>query len=287
MVSFGQVSDSSNDPMPTNKEAVRVVSSSPKWERHVDNPKQVTCTFPVIFESDVPNPYPFDEFEYKDQWGNQKLRIYSVTHGSIVITSHSSTILIDPVMDMGGKKYQYGWFKGGASSVLITHEHGDHFSREAIDYLASGNERFSVYGNRKSIEALGEGTVLNNGDTLTVNDGKVHVTAVPAYNTTKDHSKFHPEGNGNGYLLEIGDLVIYVAGDTEVIPQMKELGKVDIAILPVNQPYTMTPEQCIKAAKIIKPKVLIPYHMSETDMAPVLKALKHSSTRVILHEELR
>ena len=275
-----------------DEEAVRVVSSSPKWEWHVDNPKPLTFTFPVIFESDVPNPYLFDEFEYWDGKKTEKLRIYSVTHGSIVIKLPFGRILVDPVMGLGGKTYQYGWFKGGASTILITHEHPDHLSKDAVDYLsncgdASVSWKPAVYGNRKSIETLGEGAVLDNGDTVSMNHGRVHIKAVPAYNTTKDHLKFHPKGNGNGYLIGVGDLVIYVAGDTEVIPEMKKLGKVDIAILPVNQPYTMTPEQCIQAAKLIKPKVLIPYHMGKTDMSPVLKAFEGSDIRVIFHEELR
>ena len=275
-----------------DEEAGRVVSSSPKWEWHVDNPKPITYTFPVIFKSDVPNPYPFDEFEYEWKEKKESLKIYYVTHGSIVIKSRFTTILVDPVMKLGGKTYQYGWFKAAASAVLVTHEHHDHLSSEAVDYVldrsnAGGNRKVGIYGNRKSIEALGKGSVLNNGDTLSLDYGRVHITAVPAYNTTKDHMKFHPRGNGNGYLIKVGNLVIYVAGDTEVIPEMKTIGKVDIAILPVNQPYTMTPEQCVKAAKIINPKVVIPYHMGETDITPVLKAFENSDIRVLFHEELR
>lgn len=273
-----------------DEEAVRVVSSSPKWEWHTDKPKPVTYAFPVIFKQDTPNPYPFDEFEYEGKRGKEKLRIYSVSHGSVVIKMPSHTIFIDPVMDMGGKRITYGWFKTGSSTILLTHEHGDHFSKEAIDYLSVGaldKKHFGIYGNRKTIEALEEGIVLNNGDTVSVDYDRVHIKAVPAYNTSKGHLKFHPKGNGNGYLIETGGLVIYVAGDTEVIPEMKKLGKVDIALLPVNQPYTMTPDQCIKAARIIKPKVLIPYHMGDTDMAPVLKAFENSRISVIFHEELR
>lgn len=270
-------------------EAVRVVSSSPRWEWHTDKPKPLTYTFPVIFQDDTPNPYPFDEFEYAGRRETEKLRIYSVSHGSIVIKAPFHTILIDPVMDMGRKKLMYGWFKTPAFTVLLTHEHGDHLSKKTIDYLTDGvkPKYYGIFGSRKAVEALGQGTVLENGDTVSVNYDRVHIKAVPAYNTTKSHRRFHPKGKGNGYLIETGDLVIYVAGDTELIPEMKKLGKVDIAILPVNQPYTMTPEQCIEAAKLIKPRVLIPYHMGDTDIAPVLKAFENSGIRVIYHEELR
>ena len=270
-------------------EAVRVVSSSPRWEWHTENPKPVTYTFPVIFTDDTPNPYPFDEFEYTGKRGKEKLTIYSVSHGSIVIKIPFRSIIIDPVMDMKGEKLMYGWFKTPGITVLLTHEHGDHLNKATIEYLADGvnPKQFEIFGNRKAIDALGQGTVLDNGDTVSVNTGRVHIKAVPAYNTTRGHRLFHPKGNGNGYLIETGDIVIYVAGDTEVIPEMKTLGKVDIAILPVNQPYTMTPEQCIKAARIIRPKVLIPYHMGNTDMTPVMKAFEDSDIQVIFHESLR
>ena len=76
-------------------------------------------------------------------------------------------------------------------------------------------------------------------------------------------------GRDNGFVLTIDGLRIYIAGDTEDIPEMADLKDIDIAFLPVNQPYTMTPEQCIRAAKLIKPKVLIPYHFGQTDLSPV------------------
>ncbi len=88
--------------------------------------------------------------------------------------------------------------------------------------------------------------------------------AVPAYNTTEGHLQFHPKGRDNGYVLTLGGLRIYIAGDTEDIPEMAELRDIDIAFLPCNQPYTMTVEQLVRAAQVISPKVLIPYHFSQT-----------------------
>lgn len=249
----------------------------------------------VNFKNDTQNPYPCEEFRYgKDK--DDIAEIYCVSHGSIVIKVPGCCLFLDPVMRLGDSVHQYGCFKTpGDKAVLLTHEHPDHLSKETIDYLSENEDSgsFHVYGNRKCIEQLGRGVILENGDTASIifgfkSDRKfMKITAVPAYNTTKDHLKFHPEGNGNGYLIEIGDLVIYVAGDTEPIPEMKHLGKIDVAFLPVNQPYTMTPKQCIKAAKAIKPAVLIPYHMGETDMSPVTKAFENSAIRVIVHEELR
>lgn len=236
----------------------------------------ILSLFSLIMAASTHNPYPCDKFG--------ELSIYSVTHGSVVLSTPDATIIIDPVMNLGGKKFQYSWFRpSGNGAILITHEHHDHLSKEAVDYFGP----IQVFGNHKAVEVLGQGEVMHNGDTVSIAGGEVHIKAVPAYNTTNGRQKFHPKGNGNGYLIEIGELVVYVAGDTEAIPEMKELGKVDIALLPVNQPYTMTPEQCIIAAKMINPKVLIPYHMGDTDMTPVIEEFKGSDIKVIFHEELR
>jgi L-ascorbate metabolism protein UlaG (beta-lactamase superfamily) len=100
-----------------------------------------------------------------------------------------------------------------------------------------------------------------------VQPGDVIVEAVPAYNTTPGREKFHPKGNGNGYVLTLDGFRVYIAGDTEDIPEMTALKDIDLAFLPVNQPYTMTPDQCVRAAQAFSPKVLIPYHFGETDLS--------------------
>ena len=105
-------------------------------------------------------------------------------------------------------------------------------------------------------------------------------TAVPAYNTTKGREKFHPKGRDNGYVLTIDGLRIYIAGDTEPIPEMKDIKNIDVAFLPCNQPYTMTPEQAAKAAKTINPKVLFPYHFSDTPVKKVADLLKDTKIDV-------
>ena len=85
---------------------------------------------------------------------------------------------------------------------------------------------------------------------------------------------FHPEGVGNGYIVTFGDKKVYIAGDTENIPEMKNIKGIDIAFLPMNLPYTMTPEMVADAAKSFKPKVLYPYHFGETDTAKIVDLLK-------------
>ena len=115
---------------------------------------------------------------------------------------------------------------------------------------------------------FGSGKVMSNGDVLQITK-KMEVEAVPAYNTTEGRQQFHPKGRDNGYILTIDGLRIYFAGDTEDIPEMAEIKDIDIAFLPCNQPYTMTTEQLVKAAKTIKPKVLFPYHYGQTDVSMI------------------
>ena len=118
----------------------------------------------------------------------------------------------------------------------------------------------------------GKCAVLQNDQKATL--GIIKVEAVPAYNTTQGRTQFHPKGRDNGYILTIDGLRIYIAGDTEDIPEMKDIKDIDIAFLPCNQPYTMTPEQLIKAARTIKPKVLFPYHYGQTDVSGIAGQLK-------------
>lgn len=185
-----------------------------------------------------------------------------IKHGTIAITFKGKWIHVDPVMDLG-KPTVYSAEFPKADAILITHEHGDHLDEHAINSLSKADTRLIM--NYKSWDKIGHGDVMDNGDRGSL-PGRGIIVAVPAYNTTQGREKFHPKGNGNGYVLSLDGLRIYIAGDTENIPEMAELEDIDVAFLPVNQPYTMTVEQCVAAASIISPKVLIPYHFGETDI---------------------
>ena len=116
---------------------------------------------------------------------------------------------------------------------------------------------------------------MNNGDVKTVQGLKIE--AVPAYNIVHMRSKetpFHPKGIGNGYVITFGDKRVYVAGDTENVPEMKGLREIDIAFLPMNLPYTMTPEMVADAAKAFKPRIFYPYHYGKTDTSKLVDLLK-------------
>ena len=121
-----------------------------------------------------------------------------------------------------------------------------------------------------------EGQVMRIGDSLSV--AGIQVRAVPAYNIVhkRDNGEpFHPKGEGVGYLLTFADVTVYVAGDTENIPEMAELkGKVDVAFLPVNLPYTMDADMAADAARMIAPKILYPYHFNKDQAARLAKLLE-------------
>lgn len=186
-----------------------------------------------------------------------------IKHGSLEIEYDGLSIQVDPVGDYG-KKTDYASEFPKADVILVTHEHPDHLEDSTIKVLEGDNTLLIL--NKTSADRIGRGEVIANGQSMELPHG-IMLEAVPAYNTTPGREMFHPKGNGNGYVLTIDGLRIYVAGDTEDVPEMAELKDIDIAFLPVNQPYTMTPEQCANAAKMFAPKVLIPYHFSKTDLS--------------------
>lgn len=187
-----------------------------------------------------------------------------IKHGSLEISFGGKSVQIDPVSGLG-KPTDYSAEFPKADFILVTHEHGDHFDKEAIAVLT--DERTALITNARCADMLGYGTILANGESYS--EGILHVDAVPAYNTTEGHLQFHPKGRDNGFVITLDGLRIYVAGDTEDIPEMAELKDIDVAFLPCNQPYTMTVDQLVNAAKVIRPKVLIPYHYGQTDISSV------------------
>ena len=186
-----------------------------------------------------------------------------IKHGSLAITYDGLSIQVDPVSGLG-KPTDYAVEFPKADIIMVTHEHGDHFDKDAIAALSEEGVTQMVT-NARCAEMLGYGSVMANGDKTEV-DG-ISIEAVPAYNYSEGRTQFHPKGRDNGFVLTMDGLRIYIAGDTEDIPEMAELKDIDIAFLPVNQPYTMTVDQCVNAAKVIAPKVLIPYHFSNTDLS--------------------
>lgn len=159
-----------------------------------------------------------------------------------------------------------------ADYIFITHGHPDHYDLTALDKIKKDG---TVLITTQTVKDLGtySGTmqVLNNGDSLKIGD--VWVKAVPAYNIV--NTQYHSKGVGNGYVFTFGGKKIYVAGDTEHIPEMRMMGKIDIAFLPMNIPYTMTPLEASNAALNINPDILYIYHYGVSDTALVRKLLRN------------
>ena len=203
------------------------------------------------------------EVELFQTEGGSLVALCLIKHGSLEIEYDGLSIQVDPVGDYG-KKTDYAKEFPKADVILVTHEHPDHLEDSTIKVLEGDNTLLIL--NKTSADRIGRGEVIANGQSRELPHG-IMLEAVPAYNTTPGREMFHPKGNGNGYVLTIDGLRIYIAGDTEDVPEMADLKDIDIAFLPVNQPYTMTPEQCANAAKMFTPKVLIPYHFGKTDFS--------------------
>ena len=196
------------------------------------------------------------------------LTLTFIGHGSLMFTFGGKVIHVDPY----SKVADYGSLPK-ADIILITHEHGDHLDAEALAKVRTGRTVLVV--NEAGATKLGSGTVMRNGEAGTV--GGFLIEAVPAYNIVSKRENgqpYHPKGSGNGYVITFGDKRVYVAGDTENIPEMSMLKAIDIAFLPMNLPYTMTPEMVADAANLFQPKVLYPYHTGETDIAKLTGLMK-------------
>jgi L-ascorbate metabolism protein UlaG (beta-lactamase superfamily) len=213
----------------------------------------------------------FEEDVIKTETGD--LKITFIGHASLMFAYQGKIIYVDPVGNPSGTAVDYSKMPK-ADIILITHEHGDHLDSKVVSTLRK--EQTPIVLTKACAEKVSGGTIMKNGDVLTVAGLKVE--AVPAYNIAQ---KFHPKGSGNGYVLNFDKTRVYVAGDTENTPEMKELKKIDMAFLPMNLPYTMTPEMVADAAKAFQPKILYPYHYGQTDLNKLVNLLKDSKATEI------
>ena len=196
------------------------------------------------------------------------LKITFIGHGTLMFTFGGRIIHVDPFSEMADYSKM-----PKADIVLLTHEHRDHLDPKALGILRT--EKTVVVLTKPCAKQVEGGIVMNNGDVKTI--GGLKIEATPAYNIVhkRDNGQpFHPKGIGNGYVITFGDKRVYVAGDTENIPEMQGLKDIDVAFLPMNLPYTMTPEMVADAARAFKPKILYPYHYGNTDTSKLLNLLK-------------
>jgi L-ascorbate metabolism protein UlaG (beta-lactamase superfamily) len=165
--------------------------------------------------------------------------------------------------------------------VLVTHTHPDHMSPKTV--AAVKTPKTAIVAPAVVAVQLPGATTLANGDSLTA-DG-IRVEGVAMYNLVrgpKPGELFHPKGVGDGFVLSLGGKRVYIAGDTECTPEMKALKNIDIAFLPMNLPYTMTPAEAAACAKAFRPKIVYPYHYRGQDPAQFAAALKGSGIDVRL-----
>ena len=205
------------------------------------------------------------------------LSITFLGHASLLVVFNHKNIQIDPF----GQVADYSSLPK-ADLILCTHEHFDHLDPEALAAIRTSSSIVvtNPAGEKKTKGAI----IMRNGDEKDILG--MHILAVPAYNIIHkrdDGNPFHPKGVGNGYVISCGDKRLYIAGDTENIPEMKNLPKIDIAFLPMNLPFTMTPEMVADAAKVFRPRLLYPYHYGKTDvtkLSGLLQAEKDIEIRI-------
>jgi len=196
------------------------------------------------------------------------LAITFIGHGSLMLAFGGTVIQVDPY----SKLADYSVFPK-ADIILLTHQHPDHLDNAAL--VPVRGEVTEVLLTEICAGEVTGGTVMKNGETRTV--AGIPVEAVPAYNMVhvRDSGEpYHPRGEGNGYILTFGDTRLYIAGDTENTPEMKALRGIEVAFLPMNLPFTMTPEMVADAARAFRPKILYPYHFGDTDTSRLVELLR-------------
>lgn len=203
-----------------------------------------------------------------------ELIITFLGHASLMMSWQGKIIYIDPIFECA----DYTKLPK-ADLILATHDHYDHFDPEAIDTIKT--EQTTMVVTQDVAKQIKEGIVMKNGDKKTILE--MEIEAVPAYNVVNMRSPrvpYHAPGTGNGYIVTCGSKRVYIAGDTENIPEMKELKDIDIAFLPMNLPYTMTPQMVADAACSFQPKILYPYHYGETNVQELIDLLENENIEV-------
>lgn len=205
------------------------------------------------------------------------LEITFIGHGSFMMKINDKIIHVDP----STREANYDELPE-ADLVLITHHHGDHCDAKAVEAIKK--EETKIITTQLAVDQLGYGDVLaSDGSTEAIG---LKISSIPAYNLVhkRDNGEpFHAKGTCNSYIVTIGDKKIFIGGDTENTPEMKALKDIDMAFLPMNLPYTMTPEMVADAAKAFKPKILYPYHYGKTDtkiIAELMKDVEDVETRI-------
>jgi L-ascorbate metabolism protein UlaG (beta-lactamase superfamily) len=201
------------------------------------------------------------------------LQIIPIQHASLMIKAGGKVLYVDPAQ---------GAYEGlpQADYILITDIHPDHMAPAVVDKLKKAST--VIVAPKAVAEKFPGSLVMANGDTKTV--GEFKVEAIPMYNLkpADNGQTYHEKGRGNGYILTYGGKRFYFAGDTEGIPEMRALKNIDVAFIPMNLPFTMTPQAAADAVRAFHPAVVYPYHYRGQDTAIFAKALEGSGIDVRL-----
>lgn len=241
--------------------------------KNINLTRKISVAFLFVILSSAMRAQSIPEYD-KIETRAGTVEMHFIGHGSLMFKVNGNIIYIDPVRSSGNYD-----FLPKADIILVTHEHGDHLDTELIGKLKK--QGTFVFCNRSSSKTIPWAMVMAPGSRQEIKG--IVIDAVDAYNIVNERAPgqpFHPKGDGVGYILTIGEKRFYIAGDTENTPEMKALKNIDVAFLPMNLPYTMTPEMVADAAKAFKPKILYPYHYGETNPEELVNLLKDSKIEV-------
>ena len=195
------------------------------------------------------------------------VRLTPITHASLQLEFNGKVIHVDP------------WSRGDytrakqADLILITDIHQDHFDPAAIAKIRKPGA--PVVAPAVVAGKFPDATIIKNGERKTV--AGVSIEAVPMYNLQRGPAPgklYHDKGRGNGYVLTLGGKRFYFSGDTEGVPEMRNLKNIDVAFVTMNLPYTMPPAEAAEAVKAFKPKIVYPYHYRGSKVEDFTEALK-------------
>lgn len=209
-----------------------------------------------------------------DKTSKNRIKVTPIFHGTLLLEYENTVFYIDPVN--GAKAFEG---QKSPNFILITDIHGDHLNVETLQAIVLPSTKIvapSAVADKLPENLRNQTSVLANFETKDFTSGDVtfSIEGIPMYNLREEALQFHPKHRGNGYVLSLGDERVYVSGDTEDIPEMRNLEQIDIAFVCMNLPYTMTVESAADAVLDFKPKKVYPYHYRGTNGFSDVKKFK-------------
>jgi len=199
------------------------------------------------------------------------INVQPIEHATFMLGWKDKQLLFDPSTDPNKLKKLTA-----PDLVFITDIHGDHFNIGALRALDLSKAILvvpPVVAEQLPDDLRTKTKILKNGETTEL--AGIKIEAVPMYNLPESKDAFHPKGRGNGYILQLGDKRVYISGDTEDTPEMRNLKDIYLAFVCMNMPYTMTEKQAADAVLAFQPQVVYPYHYRGQQGKSDIFAFKH------------